>query len=246
MQELLTVDTLISFLSLTAMEIVLGIDNIIFISILTGRLDKTHQEKARVIGLGLALLMRIALLFTLTWLIGLSEPLFYVLGHGFSGRDLILIAGGIFLIYKSTVEIHEKLEGKEVSNQEVRSYSFQKVIIQIMLLDIVFSFDSILTAIGLVKNIVIMIAAVVVAMVVMLLAAKKISDFIQKHPTLKMLALSFLLMIGVLLFVEGFNVHVPKGYIYFAIFFSAVVETLNIKVKKRKEAPVYLKQKFKE
>jgi predicted tellurium resistance membrane protein TerC len=245
MESLLSLDGLISFSSLVLMEIVLGVDNIIFISILTGRLPSHQQEKARFVGISLALLIRIALLFLLTWLIGLNKVLFAVFDLEITGRDMILIAGGLFLIYKSTTEVHEKLEGHEESDANLNTLTFGTAIVQIILLDIVFSFDSILTAIGLVQSVTIMVAAVIIAMIVMLLSANKISDFIQKHPTIKMLALSFLLMIGILLLVEGFHVHVPKGYVYFAIFFSLLVEVLNIKVRKRTK-PVHLKRKLKE
>ena len=245
MESLISLDGLISFSSLVLMEIVLGVDNIIFISILTGRLPANQQEKARIVGIALALLIRIALLFFLTLIIGLNETLFSIFELDITGRDIILIAGGLFLIYKSTTEVHEKLEGSEESDANKSTLTFGTAIVQIILLDIVFSFDSILTAIGLVKSVTIMVLAVIIAMVVMLLSANKISDFIQKHPTIKMLALSFLLMIGILLLVEGFHVHVPKGYVYFAIFFSLVVEILNIKVRKRAQ-PVHLKQKIKE
>lgn len=246
MEELLSISGLVSFLSLTLMEIVLGIDNIVFISILVARLPQDQQPKGRLIGISLALFVRILLLFGITWLIGASEPLFTVFGMPFSIRDLILIAGGLFLLYKSTTEIHHKLEGQQESNKEVKAVSFSSVITQIILLDIVFSFDSILTAIGLVDNIWVMVAAVVISMGVMLLAAKAISDFIDKHPTVKMLALSFLLMIGVMLVLEGFEVHIPKFAIYFAIFFSLFVEFLNIKAKKNYEKPVDLHQRYKE
>lgn len=247
MEELLTVSALISFLSLTLMEVVLGIDNIIFISILTSRLPEKQQERARTIGLILALLMRIALLLAISWLIGLNKTLFTVFGFEATGRDIILLLGGLFLIYKSTTEIHGKLEGEEENEQNIKTLTMQKAIVQIVLLDIVFSFDSILTAIGLVKQIEIMVVAVVVSMVIMLLAAKKISDFINTHPTVKMLALSFLLMIGVLLLVDAFHYHVPKGYVYFAIFFSLSVEVLNIRARKKgTNKPVHLKQKYKD
>ncbi|MBK6266625.1 TerC family protein [Marivirga sp. S37H4] len=247
MESLLTFDALISLLSLTLMEIVLGIDNIIFISILCNRLPLNQQDKARKLGLFLALLMRIALLFAITWLVGLTAPLFTVFDFSLTSRDLILMLGGLFLIYKSTTEIHQKLEGEEEHEGEKKKLStFKAVIVQIILLDIVFSFDSILTAVGLVNNIWIMVIAVVISLVIMLVAAKSISNFINKHPTVKMLALSFLLMIGVLLFIEGFHVHVPKGYIYFAIFFSLVVEVLNLRMKSKKTKSVNLKQKYKE
>jgi predicted tellurium resistance membrane protein TerC len=250
MESLLTVDALISLLSLTLMEIVLGVDNIIFISILCNRLPADQQDKARNLGLMLALVMRIALLFGISWLVGLKTPLFSLLDFDFTGRDLILMAGGIFLIYKSTTEIHQKLEGEEEHGDEkAKAIGFRSVIIQIVLLDIVFSFDSILTAVGLVDNVWIMVIAVVISLGIMLLAAKRISNFINQHPTVKMLALSFLLMIGLLLFVEGFGVHVPKGYVYFAIFFSLFVEILNLRMKKKRKAksePVTLKSRFKE
>ena len=247
MEELLTIAGLVSFLSLTIMEIVLGVDNIIFISILTGRLPKELQEKARAIGISLALLIRIALLFALSWLIGLTDPLFTLFDFQATWRDLILLAGGLFLLYKSTQEIHHKLEGQEEDEANIKPLSMNSAIVQIVLLDIVFSFDSILTAIGLVQNIAIMIAAVIVSMVIMLLSAKKISDFIHRHPTVKMLALSFLLMIGLLLIVDAFHVHVPKGYVYFAIFFSLMVEVLNIQVRKRRKSkPVHLKERYKD
>lgn len=247
MSELLTWPALVSFLSLTLMEIVLGVDNIIFISILTSRLPEHQQDKARRIGLILALLMRVALLFMIGWLIGLSDTLMTIGEFDLSIRDLIMMFGGLFLLYKSTHEIHGKLEGAEESEKSVKTMTMNHAILQIVLLDIVFSFDSILTAFGLVKDIEIMIAAVVISMIIMLMAAKSISDFINKHPTVKMLALSFLLMIGVLLIVDGFHYHVPKGYVYFAIFFSLTVEMLNIKASgKRKKDPVHLKQKYKE
>jgi len=243
--EFLSLDGLISFSSLVLMEIVLGVDNIIFISILTGRLPSHQRKKARFIGISLALLIRIALLFLITWLIGLNKVLFTISELEITGRDLILIAGGLFLIYKSTTEMHQKLEGQDETLESKGTLTFGVAIVQILLLDIVFSFDSILTAIGLVQSVTIMVLAVIIAMVVMLVSANKIGDFIQKHPTVKMLALSFLLMIGILLFIEGFHIHVPKGYVYFAMFFSLVVEILNIKVRKR-DIPVHLKLKIKE
>jgi len=243
--EFLSLDGLISFSSLVLMEIVLGVDNIIFISILTGRLPSRQREKARFIGISLALLIRIALLFLITWLIGLNKILFTAYELEVTGRDLILIAGGLFLIYKSTTEMHQKLEGQDETLESKGTLTFGVAIVQILLLDIVFSFDSILTAIGLVQSVTIMVLAVIIAMVVMLVSANKIGDFIQNHPTVKMLALSFLLMIGILLFIEGFHIHVPKGYVYFAMFFSLLVEILNIKVRKR-DIPVHLKRKIKE
>lgn len=245
MGEVLTGAGLVAFLSLTLMEIVLGIDNIVFISILVARLPKAQQPKARFIGISLALLVRVALLFAITWLIGASQDLFVIFDMGFSIRDLILMAGGLFLLYKSTTEIHHKLEGEEESSQNVKAASFGSIIFQIILLDIVFSFDSILTAIGLVKNIWIMVAAVVISMGVMLLAAKTIAEFIDKHPTVKMLALSFLLLIGVMLVLEGIDVHIPKFAIYAAIFFSLFVEFLNIKARGKNTKSVDLHQRYK-
>ncbi len=245
LSSLLSLDGLVSFSSLVLMEIVLGVDNIVFISILTGRLPHHQQERARLIGISLALLIRIALLFMITWLIAANQPLFTLFDFGFTLRDLILIVGGLFLIYKSTTEVHQKLEGREGQSGSQASLSFSAAVFQIILLDIVFSFDSILTAIGLVQSVLIMILAVVIAMIVMLLSANRISHFIERHPTVKMLALSFLLLIGVLLLLDGFHQHVPKGYVYFAIFFSLVVEVLNIKVRKRSEKPVNLKKKIK-
>lgn len=244
MEQFLTADVIISFLSLTLMEIVLGIDNIIFISILTNRLPLDQQSRARTIGITLAIVMRVGLLFAISWLISLSEPLFSLFDIDFTVRDLILMAGGLFLIYKSTSEIHEKLEGEEHHTENIKKLTMQTAILQIVLLDIVFSFDSILTAIGLVDNIWIMVAAVVISMGIMLLSAKKISDFVNSHPTVKMLALSFLLMIGMLLIADGFHFHVPKGYVYFAIFFSLLVEVLNLRMKKNSKQPVQLKQKM--
>lgn len=246
MEELLSLSGLVSFLSLTLMEIVLGIDNIVFISILVARLPAEQQPKGRLIGISLALIVRIMLLFAISWLVKATNPVFTIFDMPFSIRDLILIAGGLFLLYKSTTEIHHKLEGEEESNREVKAVSFSSVITQIILLDIVFSFDSILTAIGLVDNIWIMVVAVVISMGVMLVAAKSISNFIEKHPTVKMLALSFLLLIGVMLVLEGFEVHIPKFAIYFAIFFSLFVEFLNIRAKKKKAPPVDLHQRYKE
>jgi predicted tellurium resistance membrane protein TerC len=228
------------------MEIVLGIDNIIFISIIAGRLPKEDQKRARVMGLSLALVIRIILLLFISWLAGLTDPVITLLDQGFSARDLIMMGGGLFLLGKSTLEIHHKLEGEE--NEEGKKLvraSFSQIIFQILLLDIVFSLDSIITAIGLVKEVGIMITAVVISMIVMMIFAGKIGDFIEKHPTLKMLALSFLLMIGLVLFAEGFGVHVPKGYIYFAMAFSILVEMLNMRML-RKNKPVHLRSKFTE
>ena len=232
--HLLTMSGIISLLTLIVMEIVLGIDNIIFISILAGKLPKTKQAKARKIGLSLALVMRIGLLFCITWITNLKTDIIAIGDLGFSGRDLVLLAGGLFLIAKSTTEIHGKIEGEEAHvDPTLKKLSLQSAIVQIILLDIVFSFDSILTAIGLVNEIVTMILAVIISMLVMLAAAKTVSDFVNNHPTIKMLALAFLLMIGFMLVVEAFDVHVPKGYIYFAMAFSLIVELLNQRVRKK-------------
>ncbi len=235
----------IAFLTLTVLELVLGIDNVIFISILSGKLPPKDQAKARYIGLALALVMRVILLFSLTWVMGLTEPLFTVAGLGISGRDLILLVGGLFLIAKSTHEIHGSLEGAEGESSKKIYAGFTSVIIQIMLLDIVFSLDSVITAVGMVSNIWIMIAAVVVSIIAMMLFAGPIGAFVQRHPTIKMLALAFLLLIGVTLIAEGLHQHISKGYIYFAMAFSVVVEALNMALRK-KAPPVVLHNQFSE
>ncbi len=241
MSELFTTDNLIAFLTLSALEIVLGIDNIIFISILSGKLPPEQRAKARQIGLALAMLMRIALLFALSWVMGLVEPLFGIMGHEISGRDLILLGGGLFLIGKSTFEIHERLEGPEHGPIDAKTrISFSSVLVQIMLLDIVFSLDSVITAVGMVQNITIMIAAVIAAVAVMMLFAGTVSEFVERHPTIKMLALSFLILIGVMLVAEGFGQHVSKGYIYFAMAFSLLVELLNMRLRRVSAAKVQL------
>jgi predicted tellurium resistance membrane protein TerC len=229
----------IAFATLTVLELVLGIDNIVFISILAGKLPAEQQSKARYIGLGLALIMRVILLFSLTWVIGLTAPIFTVFGQAISGRDLVLLIGGLFLIAKSTHEIHGSLEGEEGHKSAKVYASFVGVLVQIALLDIVFSLDSVITAVGMVDRIEIMIAAVVVSIVFMMAFAKPIGEFVQKHPTVKMLALSFLLLIGVTLIAEGFDQHIPKGYIYFAMAFSVLVEFLNMRLRKKTE-PVHL------
>ncbi len=230
----------IGLLTLTILEIVLGIDNIVFISILSGKLPEDQRDKARKLGLALALITRILLLLSLSWVMGLTAPLFTlpIMNHEISGRDLILILGGLFLLYKSVVEIHGKLEGEEHSKQ-VKGASFSSVITQILILDIVFSLDSVITAIGMVKQIGVMIAAVIIAVGVMLAFAKPISEFVEKHPTVKMLALAFLVLIGVNLLAEGFDQHIPKGYTYFAMAFAVGVEVLNLKMK-GKSKPVKL------
>ena len=227
--------------TLTALEIVLGVDNIIFISILAGKLPRHQQEKARLTGLGLAMFIRIGLLFSLTWLMGLTAPLFSLLGNEISGRDIILISGGLFLLAKSTMEIHEKLEGEEGHSVAGKAASFAGIIFQILLLDIVFSLDSIITALGMANRLGVMVAAVVMAVVFMMFFSGKISAFVDRHPTVKMLALSFLLLIGVALIGDGFDMHIPKGYIYFAMAFSVMVEMLNLKLR-RQGAPVKLHQ----
>lgn len=233
----------IAFLTLTVLELVLGIDNVIFISILSGKLPEKDQPKARFVGLSLALVMRVILLFSLTWVMTLVEPLLTIAGQSVSGRDLILLIGGLFLIAKSTHEIHGSLEGAEGEASRKVYSGFASVIIQITLLDIVFSLDSVITAVGMVNNIWIMIAAVVISIIAMMLFAGKIGAFVQRHPTIKMLALSFLLLIGVTLIAEGFHQHIPKGYIYFAMAFSVFVEMLNIRLRK-KAPPVILHSEF--
>jgi predicted tellurium resistance membrane protein TerC len=228
-----SVSGMISLITLIVMEIVLGIDNIIFISILAGKLPKNQQAKARKIGLSFALLIRIALLFGISWIVGMKENLFTVFDQGFSGRDLVLLGGGLFLMAKSTSEIHGKIAGEEgVHDVTLKKLTMNAAIIQIIGLDIVFSFDSILTAVGLVNHVSIMILAVIISMLVMLAAAGTVSDFVNRHPSIKMLALAFLLMIGFMLTIEAFHVEVPKGYIYFAMAFSLGVELLNMRSKK--------------
>ncbi|MGH7672678.1 MAG: TerC family protein [Gemmatimonadales bacterium] len=235
----------IALLTLTALEIVLGVDNIIFISILAGKLPPAQQARARRLGLVLAMLMRIALLASLAWIIQLTAPLVTVLGRGISGRDLILLAGGLFLIAKSTHEIHEKLEGDEGRSSGRAAASFGSVVGQIALLDIVFSLDSVITAVGMARQLGVMIAAVVIAVGVMMLSATAISDFVHRHPTVKMLALSFLLLIGVSLIADGLGQHLSKGYIYFAMGFSVFVEMLNLRLRARgAAAPVRLREAY--
>ncbi|MEO3813384.1 TerC family protein [Sphaerisporangium sp. B11E5] len=226
----------IGFLTLVALEIVLGIDNIVFISILSGKLPPEQRDRARKLGLALALITRLALLFALSWVVRLTEPLFEVMGHGISGRDLILIFGGLFLLGKSAFEISESLEGGHERGGGRAAASFVSVIVQIMVLDIVFSLDSVITAVGMVDEIGVMVAAVIVAVAVMLMASGPISRFVESHPSIKMLALSFLVLIGVMLIAEGFDQHIPKGYIYFAMAFSLCVELLNIRVRRRSRA----------
>ncbi|HMO80399.1 MAG TPA: TerC family protein [Pyrinomonadaceae bacterium] len=236
----------IAFATLTLLELVLGIDNIIFISILAGKLPPEQQPRARFIGLSLALIFRVILLFSLSWVMGLTASLFAVYGHEISGRDLILILGGLFLIGKSTHEIHGSLEGSEGHAAKKVYASFGAVIVQIGLLDIVFSLDSVITAIGMVDQIPVMVAAVTVSIIAMMLFASSIGAFVQRHPTIKMLALAFLLLIGFTLVVEGLEMHIPKGYIYFAMAFSVFVEFLNMRLRKRSSKPVELHDAYHE
>lgn len=233
----------IAFVTLVALEIVLGVDNIIFISILAGKLPAAQQNRARYVGLVVAMVMRIILLFSLSWVIALTAPLFSVMGEEISGRDLILILGGLFLLAKATFEIHENLEGERGHASAKVKATFTGVIVQIFLLDAVFSLDSVITAIGMVEQIGIMIAAVVVAIAFMMVFAGPVGSFVQRHPTVKMLALSFLLLIGLTLIVEGFDVHIPKGYIYFAMGFSVFVEMLNLRLR-RKSDPIRLHERY--
>ncbi len=241
MELLASPEAWIAFLTLTMLELVLGIDNIIFISILVDKLPKERREFARRLGLFMAMFMRIGLLLLLAWIVGLVKPLFSVFGHDVSGRDLILILGGLFLIWKSTTEIHQSLEGEEEhGGPSVVKATFASIIIQIMIIDLVFSLDSIITAVGMVDDVRIMIAAVVCSVALMMLFAGPIGRFVSDHPTIKMLALSFLVVVGVVLVAEGFGHHVPKGYVYFGMAFSLAVEMLNIRLRKRSAKPVQL------
>ncbi|SEL88131.1 TerC family protein [Parapedobacter koreensis] len=250
MEWLLNPEVWISLLTLTVLEIVLGIDNIVFISILSGKLPDEQQKKARQLGLFLALIMRVGLLFSVKWIMSLTEPFLTIgewlgiqngnLNHylNLSGRDLILLLGGLFLIYKATAEIHTKLEGEEHRHElKGKAVTFGNVLVQIVILDIVFSLDSVITAVGMVDHIEVMIAAVIIAVAIMMLSAESISRFVNQHPTVKMLALAFLLLIGVSLTAEAFEQHIPKGYIYFAMAFSVLVEFLNLRVQKKKTKP---------
>jgi len=233
----------IALVTLTILEIVLGVDNIIFISILAGKLPHDQQEKARRLGLLLAMLMRIALLFSIAWVTRLTQPLVHVFGRGVSGRDLVLILGGLFLLGKSTHEIHTNLEGEGEHGKAKAVASLAGVLVQIMLLDIVFSLDSVITAVGMVDELWVMIAAVLISVGIMMLAAEPISAFVHKHPTIKVLALSFLLLIGLSLLLDGFGQHIPKGYIYFAMGFSVFVEMINLRVR-AKATPVHLRDAY--
>jgi predicted tellurium resistance membrane protein TerC len=234
----------IGFATLTVLEIVLGIDNIVFISILADRLPAGQQARARLIGLGLAMITRILLLLSLSWIIGLTAPLFTILGEEISGRDLVLLVGGLFLLGKSTHEIHGNLEGGEEHGRSRATPSFAAVLIQIMLLDVVFSLDSVITAVGMVDEIGVMVAAVVVAIGFMMAFSGAISGFVSRHPTIKMLALSFLILIGVALIAEGLDQHIPKGYIYFAMAFSVGVELLNLRARRRQAEVVQLRRPY--
>jgi len=240
----LSAEGLIALATLTLLEVVLGVDNIIFISILAGKLPVNQQAKARRLGLLAAMVMRILLLFSLAWIIRLTAPLFAVFGHDVSGRDLILLGGGLFLLAKATLEIHERLEGEEGHSSAKVYPTFGAVILQIMLLDIVFSLDSVITAVGMANDLEIMVAAVVIAVGIMLVSATAVSEFVHRHPTVKMLALSFLMLIGLSLVGEGMGFHIPKGYIYFAMGFSIFVEMINLKVKQG--SPVKLHQPYTE
>jgi predicted tellurium resistance membrane protein TerC len=234
----------IAFITLVALELVLGVDNVIFISILAGKLPHDQQQRARTTGIMLAVVTRVLLLLSLSWIISLEEPLFSILTFEISGRDLILLAGGLFLLGKSTFEIHEKLEGQQGRASARVAASFASVIIQIMLLDIVFSLDSVITAVGMVDEILIMIVAVIVAAGVMIFTSGPIGEFVERHPTIKILALSFLLLIGFTLIVEGLHQHIPKGYIYFAMGFSVFVEMLNLRIRAVPVQPVHLRQGY--
>ena len=241
MMELLTdPQTWIAFATLTALELVLGIDNIVFISILVDKLPKARQELARRLGLFMAMFMRVGLLMVLSWIVGLTAPVFTVIGQEISGRDLILICGGLFLIWKSTGEIHQSLEGEEGHASSAVPATFAAVIVQIMVVDMVFSLDSIITAVGMVDSLPVMIAAVIASVGLMMLFAGAIGRFVSDHPTIKMLALSFLVVVGVVLIAEGFEYHVPKGFVYFAMAFSLSVEMLNIRMRRKSATPAHL------
>jgi predicted tellurium resistance membrane protein TerC len=244
MEWLTDIQTWVALVTLVALEIVLGIDNVIFISILVGKLPKEAQARARTIGLLLAVVMRVALLLSLAWIMKLKDPLFTVLERKISGKDIILIAGGLFLLWKSTHEIHSKLEGKEGEASKKVAASFSGVIFQIVLLDIVFSLDSVITAVGMVDRVPIMVAAIIIAIGFMIVFSGTISNFINRHPSLKILALAFLLMIGVALIAEGLHQSIPKGYIYFSMAFSLFVEILNLKAEARGQAPIKLREPY--
>ena len=235
----------IALLTLTVLEVVLGVDNIIFISILVSRLPAAQRDRARLIGLALAMIARVLLLLSITWVMRLTAPIFSLRTHAISGRDLILIGGGLFLLAKSTHEIHHSLEGPE-THQKAAAATFGSILIQIAVLDIVFSLDSVITAVGLAHHVPVMIIAVVIAVVVMMFSARALGNFVDRHPTVKMLALSFLILVGMSLLAEGFEVHIPKGYIYFAMAFSVGVEMLNLKLRSRQAQPVHLHKALRE
>jgi predicted tellurium resistance membrane protein TerC len=234
----------VALATLTALEIVLGIDNIIFISILVAKLPPEQRKFARTVGLSLAMLTRLLLLFSLAWIMRLTEPLFSIFSYDITGRDIILIGGGLFLIVKAVLEIHNSLEGEVEEEKDIKVNGLMMVLIQIAILDIVFSLDSVITAVGLVSQVPIMATAIIIAVMVMMFAAKPIGDFVDSHPTIKILALSFLVVVGFTLLIEGFGVHVPKGYIYFAMAFSLGVEMVNIKMRKAKEKPIQLRKDY--
>jgi predicted tellurium resistance membrane protein TerC len=242
MEWLLDPQAWIALATLTVLEIVLGVDNIIFISILVGRLPARQRQRARVVGLALAMATRVLLLLTLAWIMGLTRPLFGVLGREVSGRDLILVAGGLFLLWKSVHEIHNSLEGETEHRRGAAGAGFAAVIAQIAVIDIVFSLDSVITAVGMVDDVGVMITAIVLAVLVMMFAAKPIGEFVDRHPTIKMLALSFLILVGFALLADGFNFHIPKGYVYFAMAFSVGVEMLNLRVRAKHREPVRLRK----
>jgi predicted tellurium resistance membrane protein TerC len=242
MEWLFNPEAWIALVTLTALEIVLGIDNIIFISILVSRLQEHQRARARFLGLGLAMLTRIALLLSLTWVMRLTTPFFGVMDRNISGRDLILIGGGLFLLWKSTREIHESLEGEGELGKTEKAAGFIATLVQIALLDIIFSLDSVITAVGLASEVIVMILAIVGAVIVMMFSSRSIGEFVDRHPTIKVLALSFLVMIGVTLIAEGLGLHIPKGYIYFAMAFSVTVEMLNIRMRKKTAHPVKLRK----
>ncbi len=240
MEWLTNPEAWIALLTLTALEIVLGIDNIIFISILVNRLPERQRARARFLGLGLAMLTRIALLLSITWVMRLTMPFFTIMGRDVSGRDLVLIGGGLFLLWKSTMEIHESLEGENEQGRTGKAAGFIATLVQIAVLDVIFSLDSVITAVGLAKDVMVMVLAIIAAVVVMMFSSRGIGEFVDRHPTIKVLALSFLVMIGVTLIAEGFGLHIPKGYIYFAMAFSVTVEMLNIRMRKKTAHPIKL------
>ncbi len=240
MEWLTNPEAWIALLTLTALEIVLGIDNIIFISILVNRLPERQRARGRFLGLGLAMLTRIALLLSITWVMRLTMPFFTIMGRDVSGRDLVLIGGGLFLLWKSTMEIHESLEGENEQGRTGKAAGFIATLVQIAVLDVIFSLDSVITAVGLAKDVMVMVLAIIAAVVVMMFSSRGIGEFVDRHPTIKVLALSFLVMIGVTLIAEGFGLHIPKGYIYFAMAFSVTVEMLNIRMRKKTAHPIKL------